>query len=80
MNGIDRVWERLHGRAELHAQSGVLISMADARRIVGYLCGECEARPSEAAIEDLAGELVRLTLEATDQLERRRRKSVHGIC
>lgn len=80
MNGIDRVWERLHDRAELHAQSGVIVSMADARRIVGYLCGEYAHRPSEAAIDGLAGELVRLTLEATDQLERRRRRSIHGVC
>jgi len=80
MNGIDRVWERLADRAVVHAQAGVLVSMADARRIVGYLCAECAPRPSDQAIENLAGELVRLTLEATETLHKRRRKSVHGVC
>jgi len=80
MDEIDQVWERLRDRAVLHAQSGVLVSMADARRIVGYFCGECERPPSDGVMENLAGELVRLTLEATDRLNRRPRKSVHGIC
>jgi hypothetical protein len=80
MNDIDQVWERLRDRAVLHAQSGVLVSMADARRIVGYLCGACAQPQSDDAIESLAGELVRLTLEATDRFHRRPRRSVHGIC
>jgi hypothetical protein len=80
MNSIDQVWDRLADRAVLHAQSGILVSMADARRIVTYLCAECTDGPGDQAIEDLAGELVRLTLEATDRLQRRHRKSVHGIC
>lgn len=79
MNGIDRVWERLHDRAELHAQSGILVSLADARRIVGYLCNDFAQRPTDETLENLAGELVRLTSCASDQLARRR-KSVHGTC
>jgi len=79
MNGIDRVWERLHDRAKLHAQSGVLVSRADARRIVGYLCSEFAELPSEDTIEDLAGVLVRLTMEATENLYQRRRRSVRGV-
>jgi hypothetical protein len=80
MSDIDDVWERLRERAMLHAQSGVLVSMADARRIVGYLCGACAPPPSDDAIENLAGELVRQTLEATDRFHRRPRRSVHGSC
>ncbi len=80
MYDLDPVWERLRDRAVLHAHSGVLVSMADARRIVVYLCGEYAQRPGDDAIENLAGELVRLTLEATDRLHRRPRRSVHGVC
>lgn len=79
MNGIDRVWERLADRAVVHAQSGVLVTMADARRIVGYLCAECAPRTTDATIENLAGELVRLTSEATQTLHQRRRRSIHGV-
>jgi hypothetical protein len=79
MHGIDWVWERLADRAALHAQAGDPVSLTDARRIVGYLCSEFAERPSDEAIEGLAGELVRLTLEATDHLHQRHRKSIHGI-
>lgn len=79
MNGLDRVWERLHERAKFHAQSGILLNRADARRIVGYLCSEFAERPSEDTIEDLAGALVHLTMEATENLYQRRRRNIHGI-
>lgn len=79
MDEMDRVLERLKNRAEVHAQAGVLVSMADARRIVGHLCGECRSAPPEEVKERLATELVHLTIEANNS-RRRPRYAVRGVC
>jgi hypothetical protein len=63
MNDQDRVWARIHDRAGVHARENALLSVADARRIVAFICEqECTEAPPEMAIEFLARELVRLTL------------------
>jgi hypothetical protein len=79
MDEMDRVWDRLKDRAAMHAEAGVLVSMADARRIVSRLCdGECENAPEEVK-EHLASELVRLTLEANNA-RRQMRHFERGVC
>ena len=66
MTEMERVWERVKLSASQHAASATLVSMADARYIVDSICDdESHKRPPGAAIDYLAGELVRLTLEAT---------------
>ena len=78
MNDEDRVWVRIHDRAQVHARENALLSMADARRIVAYICGEeCIDAPAETAVEFLARELVRLTLDGINPS--RRYRSERGI-
>ena len=78
MTEMDRVWARLKGRAEVDIRANVLLSMADARRIVQHVCSEeCTETPPDQAIEFLARELVRLSLEGVRPAARLR--SEHGI-
>jgi hypothetical protein len=71
MCDIDRVWSRIHDRAQVHARENALLSTADARRIVLHICGqECSESPPELTIEYLARELVRLTLEGINPSRR----------
>ena len=80
MDEMERVWQRLKDRAELHAEAGVLVSMADARRIVSHVCdGECKKFPETEITERLANELVRLTIEANNT-RRRSRHVERGVC
>jgi hypothetical protein len=65
MAEMDRVWKRLRDRANLNADHDLLISMSDARRLVSNIyLDEWGERPRAETTEFLAGELVRLTLEA----------------
>jgi hypothetical protein len=67
MDEMDRVLDRLRDRAELHAEAGFPLSMADARRIVSLVCdGECESSPPSEVQEHLASELIRLAAEAAN--------------
>jgi hypothetical protein len=69
------VWNRLKDTAATQGQTGYLISMADARFIVLRVCREERAEiPPPDALEYLASELVRLTLEANDLCESRLRR------
>jgi hypothetical protein len=80
MDEMDRIWERLKDRAALHAEAGVLVSMADARRIVSHVCdGECKSLPPPEVQERLASELVRMTIEANNG-RRRTRHVERGVC
>lgn len=68
------VWDRIKETAATQGESGYLISMADARFIVQRICAEehVDAPPPDA-LEYLASEFVRFTLEAHDLCESRLR-------
>ncbi|MBV8343677.1 MAG: hypothetical protein JO190_01615 [Candidatus Eremiobacteraeota bacterium] len=64
MADVDRVWARIHQLAEARARENALLTALDARRIVARIClQECPEQPPDIAIEFLAREFVRLTLE-----------------
>lgn len=68
------VWDRVKEKATIHGESGCLISMGNARAMVLRICREEQAEcPPPDALEYLASELVRLSLEARDLSEPRLR-------
>ncbi len=70
----DRIWDSLRKRATTQGESGYLMTMADAKFHVVGVCGDASAEyPSSDDLEFLASDLVRLTLEASDQRESRLR-------
>jgi len=64
MAGINRVWNRIKGSAERHARKSGVPSIREAKLEVAKLCqSEKTEQPPDDALEYLARELVRLTLE-----------------
>lgn len=65
MSEMEQVWERLKERAVAYAASETLVSANEARAVVIAICAETfRQRPAAEAIDYMAGELVRLTIEA----------------
>jgi hypothetical protein len=61
----ESVWARMRRIARTYASRGRALSIADARMLVLQMCrDENVQRPRPDALERLASELVRLTLEA----------------
>ena len=64
MAGINRVWTRMKASAERHARRTGYLSVREAKLEVAKLCeSEKTEQPPDDALEYLANELVRLTLE-----------------
>jgi hypothetical protein len=65
MNSMERVWTRMKVRAAKSGDHKTLISMRESRDTVLKLCRQEKAKtPPRDALQFLAKELVRLTLEA----------------
>lgn len=65
MNSMERVWKRMKISANKSAGKKTLISMRESRDAVLKLCRQEKANtPPRDALQFLAKELVRLTLEA----------------
>ena len=64
MAGINRVWTRMKASAKRHARRTGYLSVREAKLEVAKLCqSEKTEQPHDDALEYLANELVRLTLE-----------------
>ena len=64
---MDAVRTQIEAKAKSYADAGNFVSMADARWLVLEICRELgQERLAADALEYLASELVRLTLEAHD--------------
>lgn len=64
MAGINRVWNRMKTSAQRYARVRGNISVREAKLEVAKLCqSEKMVQPPDDALEYLAGELVRLTME-----------------
>lgn len=69
MGDINRVWNRMKASAERRARGGRSLSVREAKLEVAKLCqSERTEQPPDNALEYLAGELVRLTLEGRARL------------
>lgn len=66
MTSIELIRTKIKARADTHADSGLLVSMADARRLVLEMFAQAELPCPSEEIDYLASEMVRLTLEAHD--------------
>ncbi|MGB6517274.1 MAG: hypothetical protein WBE79_02060 [Candidatus Cybelea sp.] len=65
MNSMERVWVRIKLRAKKHPDRKILISMRESQDVVLNFCRlEKVNTPPQDALQFLAKELVRLTLEA----------------
>lgn len=65
MNSIERVWTRMKKAAVKSARRKVVINMRDSRNTVLKLCRQEKAvTPPRDALQFLAKEFMRLTLEA----------------
>ena len=65
MAGLDRMRPGLEAQANSCAESGILMSMSDAKWFILDLCKKAQVDcPSPALLKYFASELVRLTLEA----------------
>jgi hypothetical protein len=65
MNPMERVWTRMKVSARQFADHKMLVSMRESRNTVLKLCRQEKAKtPPRDALQFLAKELVRLTLEA----------------
>lgn len=67
MAGMNRVWNRMKSSAERHARQSGVLSVREAKLEVAKLCeSEKTEQPPDDALEYLAAELVRLTVEGRD--------------
>ena len=65
MNPMERVWKRMKVMAARFARYGTLVSMRESQDAVLKLCRQEGAQiPPREALQFLAKELVRLTVEA----------------
>lgn len=66
MTSIERIRTKIKARADTYADSGLLVSMADARRLVLETIAQLGLACRSEEMDYLASEMVRLTLEAHD--------------